>query len=373
MEAAPEPAIADLDDIVAPLVGRIREVLQVDTASIAVLDAAGARFRMTRHAGAHSADYQGLSIAPGAGLGGLAARTDGPVVVADYLTSPTITDDYRGAVADEGLRGMVCVPVLGPDGALLLLYAGNRAVGNLGDRLLGRLEGLAADVEEDLRGGRAGALLRTARESERRRLASELHESVAQVLFAIAMRAGTALENDPASSEPLADIAAMAREGRQDLRRTFVALSSATHTEHPRPDDLATDVGIHADRLGVELTWIHRDLPPTLPAELAQLLLDCAREGMANAAKYGEPAVVLTLSARRGRIRLSVQSPAGPRSVAPEELPPGSGLWILRERVQRAGGTLTLTIDDEAAPTAVLAVDLPAALLNSEDMNEPPA
>ena len=46
----------------------------------------------------------------------------------------------------EGLHGIMCVPVLGPDGVSALLYAAARTTGTPGDIAVVRLEGLAAEA-----------------------------------------------------------------------------------------------------------------------------------------------------------------------------------------------------------------------------------
>lgn len=217
-KAAASAISGDLDRAVVGLAGQVSRALGVELTSIAVLDRAVERYRMTAHVGAHTEEYRNLVVSHGAGLGGLAADLRRGVRVDDYVTSKEITDDYRVIVADEGLRGMACVPVQGPEGSTLLMYAANRSADPLSDRTFGRLEGLAEgaqNVIDRLRGPDPDAVL-----NERRRLAQELHESVAQVFFTIAVTA----EERRSDPEAMARIAEMARVGGHDLRQRLARL-----------------------------------------------------------------------------------------------------------------------------------------------------
>ncbi|MBO0842665.1 MAG: hypothetical protein J2O46_05730 [Nocardioides sp.] len=222
-----------LDRAVAGLAGQVSRALGVELASIAVLDRTSESFKMTAHVGERTDAYRNLVVQRGAGLGGLAADLSRAVRVDDYVTSNEITDDYRSIVGNEGLRGMACVPVQGPEGSTLLMYAAKRTDQPLEDRLFGRLEGLAEGAQsviDRLRGPDASVIV-----DERRRLAQELHESVAQVFFTIAVTA----EERQSDPEVLARIAEMARNGGSDLRRRLARLQGAD-TPQPAPRDLLT-------------------------------------------------------------------------------------------------------------------------------------
>ena len=93
-----------------------------------------------------------------------------------------------------------------------------------------------------------------------------------------------------------------------------------------------------------------------VPPGLAPLLLRCAQEGVTNALRHARAAtvrVVLEPAAENGRVRLLVQDD-GRGSAAPV---PGHGLSGMRERVEGAGGSLSLA----TAPGCgfALTVDLP--------------
>lgn len=183
------------------LVASISDALGADTVSVAILDHDRALFQMSAHAGVRSNAYGTLAIAPGEGLGGLVAEKAHTVALADYLTSTEITDLYRPAVSAEGLRGMACVPLRGPGGTSLLLYAGNRSVDSLDDRTVGRLEGLALGVQQAVQRTRSAAVVPLPPES---RGARYVPDAIAQLLACIA---STAEERGPEAIERIAGLA----------------------------------------------------------------------------------------------------------------------------------------------------------------------
>lgn len=92
------------------------------------------------------------------GLGGRAIAQGRPCAVDDYVRARTITRDFAVPIGAEGLRGVGCAPIVDPTGVVGLLYVGSRRPGAPGDRLLGALAGLAADVGACLNARRIAAL-----------------------------------------------------------------------------------------------------------------------------------------------------------------------------------------------------------------------
>ena len=128
MVAAAPPTVGlheDIGSIVSALVSRARIVTGMDIASAAVRDAGGL-FPMTVYSGIRSDAYRSCGSDRAPALAGWCCSTGEPVRLPDYHQSALITPDYLGAVDVEGLHGIVCVPVLGPDGISALLYAAVR-------------------------------------------------------------------------------------------------------------------------------------------------------------------------------------------------------------------------------------------------------
>ena len=342
------------------LVGQVRRTLGVDIASAAVIDQRG-NYRMVEHDGSRSPEYRALSIRPGTGLGGLAVKLARPVRVGDYMSSRVITPDYMDEVRTEGLRGLACVPVSGPDGTMVLLYGGNREADSVDDRTLGRLEGLAAATEQRIAevgsDSAAQAVL-----AERRRLASELHDSVAQVLFAIAIGADRRGTSPAEHALALERIEQLALAGRRGLRETFADLARPAS----RPRDDLEQRGAHiAAESGARLDWIRRPdqaLLATLSGRARTLLFDTLREGLRNVARHAaSPEVIATLNGAAGMVTLTLQSRSRREPLESVHFAPGSGLDLLRVRADELQGDLRLSVvADTDLSLAVLRLALPA-------------
>jgi len=353
-----------IDALVADLATRVRRLLGTEMASVAVIDKSG-RYRMTEHDGARTPGYRSLAVSPGAGLGGLVVELQRPVRLTDYTTSGEITGDYLEEVLAEGLRGLACVPVHGPDEITLLLYAGNRCPASVGDRALGRLEGLAAATERSIEALDSDPAAEAVRD-ERRRIAQDLHDSVAQVLFAIAVHADPhTVEDDPAAA--LQEIEELATRGRSDLRRTFAELSSAPSARAAAAvvEGLRTESERLAQLAGVELSWAASPdaVAAAQPPVIRALLADTVREALRNTVRHAGGVPVLgTLTQRNDRLVLALQCRTDCSPASPVHLPPGSGLDLLRVRARQVDGDLTLTIvPDGALSLVVVRLVVPAA------------
>jgi LuxR family transcriptional regulator, regulator of acetate metabolism len=110
----------------------------------------------TRHAriaelnGAQTTALRGLVISAGSGLGGKAIALSRPCAVTDYASSRHISHEYDTAVAAEGLRSVVAVPVVVRRKVRGVLYGALREPLTLGDRTFDAAVAAARDVEQAL-------------------------------------------------------------------------------------------------------------------------------------------------------------------------------------------------------------------------------
>lgn len=130
------------DDVLADAVATARRLTSAAAAFGAVARRSGT-FAITLRDGLTDPRWAWIAVRDGRGLGGRVLAERRPVVAEDYLYDGSITGDYRPVVEAEGLRGIACVPVLGPDGTAALLYAGEREAGVPGDRLVDALARIA--------------------------------------------------------------------------------------------------------------------------------------------------------------------------------------------------------------------------------------
>ncbi|WP_431041594.1 response regulator transcription factor [Streptomyces sp. P1-3] len=112
---------------------------------------AGARqFRITELSGTATRILQGLVISPGNGLGGKAVTMSRPMSVSDYRASRAISHEYDAAVATEGLRSVLAVPVVVRRRVRGVLYGALRQPTALGDRSLTAAVEAARELEQSL-------------------------------------------------------------------------------------------------------------------------------------------------------------------------------------------------------------------------------
>ena len=348
----------DATSVVRDAVSTARVTLGSDSAFAAVRHEHGG-FDMDMLEGIHEPRFRDVTVQPGRGLGGQVIDEGAPRAVDDYPRESSITADYRGVVKREGLGGIACVPVAGPNGTEVLLYVSMHRRGAPGDNAIEQLQRIAGYAGIGLQHIAARARERElAVLRERQRLATALHDSVAQSLFAIGVAAQQSREaEDPSAlAEQLERIEAVATTARHELRETLARLNRA-------PDGIAFEAVFEAElRLFERRTgrrvWITRHGEPReLGADPGELLIDSVREGLRNAAKHGGGETVLAhLAYGSDRVLLSLQTELD-AGRARRPIVAGSGLGLLRERTERLGGSLDLAIDDDG--TAALRIELP--------------
>jgi signal transduction histidine kinase len=307
----------DTDSVVNALVSRARVVTGMNIASAAVRDADGL-FPMTVYSGIRSDAFRNLRIRSGAGLGGLVLRSGEPVRLADYHRSDLITPDYREAVDVEGIRGIVCVPVVGPDGVAALLYAAVRTNSNPGDIAVIKLEGLAAEAGTALHHlAQRASQVELAALRQRQEIAGRLHDSLAQTLFSVGMLARRSRGgSDPeALADSLAEIESVAGAARSELRSTLADLCRV-------PDGRGLDLALVAEgraftaASGIPVWWSHRGTPRGLAPEVTELVITGLREGLRNAVKHADAEQLMaTLRWMPETHPLEARTPLAPRTL----------------------------------------------------------
>jgi signal transduction histidine kinase len=339
----------------------------MDIASAALRDADG-EFPMTVNQGVRSHDFRAIRIKTGAGLGGLVLRTGAPARLPDYHSSELITPDYVEAVDVEGIHGIVCVPVLGPDGVNALLYAAVRTTVTPGDIAVVRLEGLAAEAGTALHHLAARAAhAELAALRQRQAIANRLHDSISQTLFSMgALARRSRSETDPAVlSQSLAEIESVAGVARAELRTTLAELCRI-------PDGRGLDLALAAEARtftatsGVPVWWSRRGTPRGVAPEVAGLVVDALREGLRNAVKHAHTEQVMaTLRWSAQELTLVLQMQWGEHADrTPAErgvsFSPGSGLGMISDRCTALGGALELSTDPDPDGLVVQRLTLPA-------------
>lgn len=216
------------------------------------------------------------------------------------------------------------------------------------------LESANARLEQALaeNAGLHAQLLVQAREAgvadERRRLAAEIHDTIAQGLTGIIaqLQAVTSTaETDPAlAREHLVRAAALARHSLGEARRSVHNLLPAALEHDDLPGALKKTVATWSQRTGVRADFTVTGTVEPLHDEVGATLLRIAEEALANAGRHAEPSRAgVTLSYMGDEISLDVRDDG--RGFDPAALPPyrgagGFGLGGMRARAERMAGTV---------------------------------
>ncbi|MER7467919.1 helix-turn-helix domain-containing protein [Streptomyces sp. NPDC097981] len=190
-------ALRDLDAVLRAIVHRARMLLGTDIAYMTLNDPAVGDTFMRVTDGSVSAAFQQLRLGMGEGLGGLVAQTARPYASADYRTDDRFrhTDTIDNGVREEGLRGILGVPLRVGTRVIGVLYAADRAVRDFAPDAVALLSSLAdhaavaidsARLLEETRAAlvELGVATETARaRSEAVRLAAETHDRLTRLVL----------------------------------------------------------------------------------------------------------------------------------------------------------------------------------------------
>lgn len=110
----------------------------------------GRQLRISELSGTETSALRTLAITPGNGLGGKTIAMARPLAVTDYHASRVISHEYDQAVAAEGLRSVLAVPVVVRSRVRGVLYGALRQPMTLGDRPLTAAVDAARELEQSL-------------------------------------------------------------------------------------------------------------------------------------------------------------------------------------------------------------------------------
>ncbi len=197
------------------------------------------------------------------------------------------------------------------------------------------------------------AALLTMQEIERKRIATELHDSIGQSLSAVNFGVGVALDtarsgNSPATCDMLDKLAAQMRETIAEVRRIAMDLRPATLDDLGIVGTLSWFFrefrGIHPGlALVTEVALFEEDVPAALRTTIFRIV----QEALNNVVKHAR-ATAVRISLRRsdGEIQLGVADDGcGVRStgtVSAGVSGSGMGLMGMRDRAESSGGRFRL-------------------------------
>ncbi|MFF2850276.1 sensor histidine kinase [Streptomyces sp. NPDC058001] len=296
-----------------------------------------------------------------------------------FATAVTMAGSQSGGLPPQGgLQWVLFGAVLGANVALVTVFGHfaeqERDRSRLQKETIAELERTNARLQLALDENAAlhSQLLVQAREAgvadERRRLAAEIHDTIAQGLTGIIAQlqvvTGT---SDPAAARVHLDRAAdLARHSLGEARRSVQNLAPVALEHDGLPQALEKTVATWAERTGTRAEFTVTGTAEPLHDELDATLLRIAQEALSNTARHASATRVgVTLSYMAGEVTLDVRDDG--RGFDPGALPPrsghgGFGLDGMRARARRLAGSLTV----EAEPGQGTAVSARVPLVRHD-------
>jgi signal transduction histidine kinase len=292
----------------------------------------------------------GMSAAgPSVAQAAIAARR--PIVhervLADEPGGPRRRNGIAGGDASPRATALVCVPLLSRGLVLGVLCCHCPAGSPPSKRELAYLTVVAGKAASAVDSSQlVAAAQEKAALEERQRLARELHDSVSQALYGIALGARTALrtlDGGPHQVEaPIGYILALAEAGLADMRALIFELRPQALAEEGLVAALRKQLAALQARHGVAT---HAELgnEPSGALKVKQTLYRIAQEAMQNIARHAQASrVTVRLTETSAALALEIGDDGigfDPNASFPGHL----GLRSMRERISEIGGVLDLT------------------------------
>ena len=249
----------------------------------------------------------------------------------------------RTWVCKDGSRLVIAWSAIvrrGPDGAV------RQIIGTGIDITRRKLDADALRRSEDqLR--RLTASLLTAQEEERKRVARELHDDLNQRMAMLANEVST-LEQTPSGSASL--LRKQLRSLRERVEQLSDDLRNAAHRLHPSALEhfgVVAAIEAHCSDFtklyGIKVALTHRNVPVSVPLEVALCLYRVTQECLNNVAKHsGAREAAVAIKKREGDIFLAITDNGtgfDPGFAAGQN---GLGIVGIRERVRLVDGTVSI-------------------------------
>ncbi len=196
-------------------------------------------------------------------------------------------------------------------------------------------------------------LLRVGVLEDRRRLARDLHDGLAQELSFIRSQTAGGSSLDPAMVD---HIAKAADRALHESRRVIEALADSEQWAlEAAVRDAAEQV---AHRRGAKVLVEVNNVPDVSAAQRRELAW-VVREAVTNAVHHGGSTLVsVTLRGEPGRLHLEIVDDG--QGFTPRAGGTGFGLRSMRERIEGLGGTLTITSAPGAGTTVAASIPVPS-------------
>jgi signal transduction histidine kinase len=180
---------------------------------------------------------------------------------------------------------------------------------------------------------------------ERQRLARELHDSVTQGLFGIALGARTArehLERSPGEARAALDyVLQLAETGLAEMRALIFELRPESLEQEGLVGALKKQAAALRTRHGIRVEEVF-DAEPSAPIAVKEALFRIAQEALNNTAKHARASHVEVRLTSVGETLVAEIRDDGMGFESGAQFPGHLGLQSMRERASRLGGTVEI-------------------------------
>jgi len=352
----------DFDRVLQAICFQLQGLTDAEGVALALLDEEEQVFELRAVVGPGAATRQGMRIPAEGSFAGEAVRTSQAQRSDDAQHDPR---GYTPTLVHGNTHSILSVPmrtrqqVVGAisiynkrgapgftdrDAELATLFAQQAAVAIENARLYEETRGKAA-LEE------------------RQRLARELHDSVSQALYAIALNASAAhelFESVPERARGLVgDVLRLAEAGLAEMRALIFELRPESLDQEGLVGALEKQAAAVQARHGLQVRLVLAG-EPELPPPAKEALYRVAQEALHNATKHARArSLELVLEVEDGGVGLVVADDG--RGFDPQgEFPGHLGLRSMRERAAAVGGTLQIDSAPGAGTRLSVRVPVPA-------------
>jgi two-component system, NarL family, sensor kinase len=348
----------DLDGIAQGVADLITETTSTDVCFVHLLDPAGDRLRLRGATPPFNQFTRRIELPVGEGVSGWVAAHCAPAVITDNKRADR-RYRYIPELRGEEFTSMASVPMMTRPGDLvgvLNVHTRDRREFTKADvELLGTVAGLMAGAIENASlhsrlAEREEALERFAerivllQETERRRLAGEIHDGISQRIVSLSFHlsaAADAVATDPAgAAEQIARAQELAAGALDETRHAIAGLRP------PVLDDLGLAASLESLARSTPLPNVQVDTVSTnLPEHVETAVYRIAQEALQNVMKHASAAHVhLRLSVATSAVLLEISDDGtgfNPAAAAERAGPAGYGLPGMQQRAELLGGQLT--------------------------------